>query len=146
MSNIPASVDVAVIGGGTAGVVAALQAARAGANTALIEIGNQLGGTMTTGGVNFPGLFHAWGKQIIAGIGWSLVLETVKMDGGSLPDFTLPQTHTHWLNHVAINGALYAVLAEDAVLQRGGAPAILYTPAQDGSHGAGLALDLVGQR
>ncbi|TVS17873.1 MAG: FAD-dependent oxidoreductase, partial [Planctomycetaceae bacterium] len=37
--------DVLVIGGGTAGCIAALQAARAGARTTLIEMGSQLGGT-----------------------------------------------------------------------------------------------------
>src|SRR5690554_5791478 len=56
--------DVLVVGGGTAGVIAALQSARAGCSTILIENGSQLGGTTTTGGVAFPGLFHAWGKQV----------------------------------------------------------------------------------
>ena len=84
--------DVLVVGGGTAGTIAAIQAARAGAKTLLVERGTQLGGTTTTGGVAFPGLFDAWGKQIIAGIGWELVKESVEMDGGQLPDFSkVPQ-------------------------------------------------------
>ena len=62
-------VDVLVVGGGTAGHIAAIQAARAGASTLLVERNSQLGGTTTTGGVAFPGLFDAWGKQVIAGIG-----------------------------------------------------------------------------
>ena len=37
---------------------------------------------MTVGGVAFPGLFHAWGKQVIAGVGWELVRQTVELDGG----------------------------------------------------------------
>jgi len=82
--------DVLVVGGGTAGTIAAIQAARAGARTVLVERSGQLGGTMTTGGVSFPGLFHAWGKQIIAGIGWELVSESVALDGGKLPDFATP--------------------------------------------------------
>ena len=52
--------DVLVVGGGTAGVIAAIQASRAGCKTILLESGSQLGGTMTTGGVCFPGLFYAW--------------------------------------------------------------------------------------
>ena len=65
--------DVLVVGGGTAGVAAALQSARAGARTVVVEQGFQVGGTMTSGGVNFPGLFHAWGRQVIDGVGYQLV-------------------------------------------------------------------------
>ena len=44
--------------------------------------------------LGFPGLFDAWGKQIIAGIGWELVKECVALDGGTLPDFSsVPQRH-----------------------------------------------------
>ncbi len=96
---IATDADVLVVGGGTAGVIAALQAARAGAKTALVERGSQLGGTMTVGGVNFPGLFHAWGKQVIAGIGWDLVKKAVALDGGALPDFTKPPRR-HWQHQV----------------------------------------------
>lgn len=56
-------VDVLVVGGGTSGVIAAIQAARAGAQTMIVERGSQLGGTMTTGGVAYPGLFDAWGTN-----------------------------------------------------------------------------------
>jgi heterodisulfide reductase subunit A-like polyferredoxin len=62
--------DILVIGGGTAGVIAAIQAGRAGIKTILVENGSQLGGTTTTGGVAYPGIFFAWGKQVISGIGW----------------------------------------------------------------------------
>ena len=51
--------DILIIGGGTAGLIAAIQAGRAGCSTILVENGSQLGGTTTTGGVSFPGLFHA---------------------------------------------------------------------------------------
>jgi hypothetical protein len=117
--------DVVVVGGGTAGSVAALQSARAGARTALLELGGQLGGTMTAGGVNFPGIFHAWGRQIIAGIGWELIEQAVAMNGDVLPDFSAypgsagwpwPPSQ-HWRHQVAINGPLYAALAEEACLQ-----------------------------
>ncbi len=117
-THAPHEADVVVVGGGTAGTIAAIQAARAGARTVLIEHGSQLGGTATVGGVAFPGLFHAWGKQIISGIGWKLVEETVAMDGGKLPDFARP-TARHWQHQVLINQFLYAVLAEEACLQAG---------------------------
>ncbi len=108
------STDVLVIGGGTAGTIAAIQAGRLGARTILVESGSQLGGTTTTGGVDFPGLFHAWGKQVIAGIGWELVVEAVKLNSGDLPDFTKPTGRQHWRHQVRICGNLYAALAEEA--------------------------------
>jgi hypothetical protein len=111
--------DILVIGGGPAGTIAAIQAARAGCSTILIENGNQLGGTTTTGGVSFPGLFHAWGKQIISGIGWELVTEAVKMDDGELPDFTVPTGSQHWKHQVRVNGSLYALLVEEKCLKAG---------------------------
>lgn len=117
-SDDPHEADVIVVGGGTAGTIAAIQAARAGAKIVLIELGSQLGGTTTVGGVAFPGLFHAWGKQIISGIGWELVKQTVAMDGGELPDFERP-TPRHWEHQVLINRNLYSVLAEEACLRSG---------------------------
>lgn len=112
------TVDVLVVGGGTAGTVAAIQAGRLGAKTLLLERGSQLGGTMTTGGVAFPGLFDAWGKQIIAGIGWELVQECVEMDEGTFPNFAkVPKSH--WHNQVYTNQFLYAILAEEKCGQAG---------------------------
>jgi len=116
--SISTDADVLVVGGGTAGTIAAIQAARAGANTVLLERSGQLGGTTTVGGVAFPGLFHAWGKQIISGIGWELVSEVVAMDGGKLPDFTKPPG-AHWRHKVHVNQFLYAILAEEKCLKAG---------------------------
>lgn len=110
--------DVLVVGGGTAGTIAAIQAARAGARTMIIEMGSQLGGTTTTGGVCMPGLFHAWGRQVIAGIGWELVAKTVAMNGDAMPDFSTPPKH-HSRHQVRVNGPLYAALAEEAALKAG---------------------------
>jgi glycine/D-amino acid oxidase-like deaminating enzyme len=110
--------DVLVVGGGTAGAIAAIQAGRAGAATVLIESGSQLGGTTTTGGVAFPGIFHAWGKQIVGGIGWELVEDCVRLNGDSLPDFSILPDH-HWQHQVAVNAALYTLLAEEKCLQAG---------------------------
>ena len=111
--------DVLVIGGGTTGVVAAIQSARAGCKTILLESGSQLGGTTTTGGVAFPGLFHAWGKQVIAGIGWELVSEAVALNGDTLPDFTIPHGRSHWRHQIPLNAPLYTLLAEEKCIQAG---------------------------
>jgi hypothetical protein len=111
--------DVLIIGGGTAGTIAAIQAGRLGARTILVEAGSQLGGTTTTGGVSYPGLFHAWGKQVIAGIGWELVTSAVELNSDNLPDFTKPTGRQHWKHQVRLCGALYAALAEEACLKAG---------------------------
>ena len=44
MKTVNETVDVVIAGGGTAGHVAALQAARAGITTSVIEAGTMLGG------------------------------------------------------------------------------------------------------
>jgi hypothetical protein len=111
--------DVLVVGGGTAGTIAAIQAGRLGARTILVEAGSQLGGTTTTGGVDFPGLFHAWGRQVIAGIGWELVTRAVELNSDDLPDFTKPTGRQHWRHQVRLCGALYAALAEEACVKAG---------------------------
>ena len=107
-----------VVGGGTAGTVAAIQAGRAGLRTSLVEAGSQLGGVTTTGGVSFPGLFHAWERQIIAGIGWELVTRSVALDSGELPDFTV-RPERHWMHQIRINGPVYAAVAEEAATEAG---------------------------
>ena len=109
--------DVLVVGGGTAGVIAAIQAGRAGCKTVLIENGSQLGGTITTGGVVFPGLFHAWGRRVIGGPGWELVRESVDLEHG-FPDFST-QPGRHWHHQVPVDGPLYAMLAEEKCLEAG---------------------------
>jgi hypothetical protein len=111
--------DILVIGGGTAGTIAAIQAGRTGSKTVLVEFGSQLGGTTTTAGVSFPGIFHAWGKQVIGGIGWELVHECVAMNGDTLPDFSIPHGRHHPKHQVYINGPLFTLLAEDKCLEAG---------------------------
>jgi hypothetical protein len=110
--------DVIVIGGGTAGTVAAIQAGRAGARTLLVEKNGILGGTMTVAGVNFPGLFFAWGRQVIAGIGWELVRKTLSETGDCLPNMTDPAS-PHWSKQVRINIAIFAALADQEILDAG---------------------------
>jgi hypothetical protein len=110
--------DVVVIGGGSAGISSAIQAAKAGSRTLLVEKNGLLGGTITSGGVNFPGLFHAWGKQVIAGIGWDLVKRTAALEGNELPDFQNYQ-RGHWMLQVRVNGPMFAALADEAALAAG---------------------------
>lgn len=114
--------DVIVVGGGTAGVIAAIQAGRAGAHTLLVEKNGMLGGTLTVGGVNFPGLFHAWTRQIIAGIGWELVTRCIAESGDTMPDFTQQRAEDHWKQQIWVDRALYAALCDEAIVEAGVEP------------------------
>ena len=69
-----ASPEVTVVGGGTAGVIAAIAAARGGADTLVVECQGFLGGTSTGGLVNSYVTFHdASGRQVVRGIGQEIV-------------------------------------------------------------------------
>jgi hypothetical protein len=69
-----AEADVIVVGGGTAGFVAAVAAARTGARTLLVEREGYLAGCLTGTYATNPGWFgDADGNQIIKGIGWEFV-------------------------------------------------------------------------
>ena len=84
--------DVVVIGGGVAGFCAAVASARAGASTALIEDQGALGGILTTGGNPQIGIFYAFKKQIISGIGWELCKRLEQKGFAQIPDFSVVDT------------------------------------------------------
>lgn len=64
-------VDVVVVGGGTAGAVAAIAAGRTGANTLLVEQYGQIGG-MTSAGMTYLGFLDGEGRQAVRGIAQEL--------------------------------------------------------------------------
>lgn len=75
--------DVLIIGGGPAGVVAAIAAKRAGARVALVERYGHLGG-LWTGGLVLLVIGHIvkGGKQVCQGIGEEMMRRLEKLDGG----------------------------------------------------------------
>ena len=103
------SADVAVIGGGTAGVFAAISAAETGAKTVLIEKNNILGGTVTVANVNYPGLFFAWGKPIIDGPCMEAVRQTIKAGGAVMPKISYKPEY-HWQEQILLNRFIYTAV------------------------------------
>ena len=110
--------DVLVLGGGTAGCFAAVAAAKNGAETLIIEKNGILGGTMTAGRVNFPGLFFAWGKQIISGPCWEAVLRCERRGGAKIPPIAYCPRN-HWEEQILLDIFTYACVLDELCAESG---------------------------
>ncbi len=82
--------DVVVVGAGTAGVVAALAAARQGAKTVVIEMKGYPGGTVTEGGTALHSFYNLWKafpgvekRQVVRGIPQEVIDRLIKVGGSS---------------------------------------------------------------
>jgi len=82
--------DVVVAGGGTAGVVAAVAAARQGAKTALVELKGYHGGVAVEGGTALHSFYNLWKafpdvekRQVVKGIPQDLVDRLIARGGTS---------------------------------------------------------------
>ena len=81
------SYDIAVAGGGVAGVAAAVEAARCGKKVVLIEKATQLGGLATIGLINFfVPMCNGRGVQIIKGMADEFLRLSIKYGFDSIPE------------------------------------------------------------
>ncbi len=112
------SCDTAVIGGGTAGVFAAIAAARCGADVVLVEKNSRLGGTVTASGVNYPGLFFAWGKQIIGGPCFEAIERVIALGGATMPEISYKPKY-HYLEQILIDKLTYLKVINDMCAEAG---------------------------
>jgi len=119
MKSVQETVDVIVAGGGTAGHVAAIQAARAGSKTAVIEAGSMLGGTMTAGGVYMPNHFFSIDRPVVQGIAWELYTKSKAIEGLPVPDYRKRRPLETPGYYSYINVPIYAALAEKEALEAG---------------------------
>ncbi len=107
---VVASYDVVVCGGGPAGFIAAISAARQGARTALIEQYGFFGGMATAGLVAPISVFNYNGELVIGGIPWEFVKRLEAM-GGALIEQPL--------NNIAFDPELYKLCAQRMVKEAG---------------------------
>ena len=118
--------DVLVVGGGFAGIAAALSAARAGAKTVLVEKSYYLGGLGTSGLVTiYLPICDGMGRQVSYGIAEELLKLSVSIENdwkrGAVTWLTegQPKGEAYPRYEVNFNPALFAFSAEKLLLDEG---------------------------
>lgn len=115
----PIDCDVLASGGGMAGTVAAIAAARAGARTVLFERHGFLGGAATAGAV---GQFVGWetraGRRVIAGLAEEIV-ERLQALGGSSGHGHFVMSTGHRMDRVEYDTEVLKVVLDDMVHEAG---------------------------
>lgn len=110
--------DVVVLGGGPAGMAAAVAAARAGRKTLLVERYGFLGGMGTAAGVtNFCGLHanvHGDIRQVVHGVADDLLQRIARLGGLNQPHALFGKTVAQ-----AYDTAAYKIAADDLLLSSG---------------------------
>jgi hypothetical protein len=119
MKTIHERVDVVVAGGGTAGHVAGIQAARVGVKVAVIEAGTMLGGTMTAGGVYMPNHFYRPQGPVVLGIPWEIYAESKQVEGLPIPDYRKRRPVESPGYYSYINVPIYVAVAEEKAVEAG---------------------------
>jgi len=107
--------EIIVLGGGPAGIAAAVAAARAGRKTLLIERYGFLGGMGTAAGVtNFCGLHanvHGEGRRVVQGIATDLLARIDRLGGLNAPHLVLGKVYAQ-----AYDTAAYKIAADALLL------------------------------
>ena len=130
-------VDVLVVGGGPAGMIAAIAAARNGARTTVIERYGVFGGMATNALVGpILAIFHWYGAgRIVGGIPWEMLQRMKALDGAILGDEG---------PHVSFDPEVLKVVADRMVVEAGGRMrlhSLASAVSCDGEHMDGVILE-----
>ena len=142
--------DVLVAGGGTAGTIAALAAARCGAKTILIEQGSYLGGTMLDGAGPLHSFFNLYkafpeaGKvQVVRGIASELVDRMIAA-GGSFGHLEQEKGYSYDSVATIVDREIYKEVILE-MMEESGVKLLLHTNAaavlRDGDRVTGLIIE-----
>ena len=119
------SFDVVVAGGGTAGVVAAVAAARTGGRTALIETKGYTGGTVTEGGTAIHSYYNLWKafpgvekQQVVRGIP-SEIIDRLMEIGGTTGHAEMERGYDYDSVCTAIDTELYKLVTLEMLAEAG---------------------------
>ena len=117
--------DVVVAGGGTAGVVAAIAAARHGARTVLIELKGYPGGTVTEGGTALHSFYNLWKafpgvkkRQVVRGIPQEIIDRLTKV-GGTSGHAEMSQGYNYDSVCTAIDTEMYKLVTFEMLAEAG---------------------------
>lgn len=119
------SYDVVVAGGGTAGVVAAIAAARNGAKTILIEAKGYPGGTVTEGGTAIHSFYNLWKafpgvdkRQVVRGIP-SEIIDRLMLVGGTTGHAEMEVRYDYDSVCTAVDTELYKLVCFEMLSEAG---------------------------
>jgi len=110
--------DVLVCGAGVAGFCAAVQSARCGADTVLVERYGMAGGIMTVLGNPDIGIFHTGARFVVKGIGWELAQMLEKDGYAVIPEFSVEMDNAQlgvWTNIPCTAAYMDKILLESGV-------------------------------
>uniref|UniRef100_S0DDI8 FAD-dependent oxidoreductase n=1 Tax=termite gut metagenome TaxID=433724 RepID=S0DDI8_9ZZZZ len=117
--------DVVIVGAGTAGVIAAIAAARQGAKTALIESKGYTGGVVVEGGTALHSFFNLWKafpgvekRQVVKGIPQELIDRLVER-GGCTGHVEMVTFYDYDSICTAIDTEIYKLVTHEMIVEAG---------------------------
>ncbi len=144
--------DIVVVGGGVAGVAAAVVAGRSGCKTLLLEKTAALGGLATIGLINWwEPLCNAEGKKLISGVSEEILRRTIRYCMHRLPECWQKEgvweqeTEDRFVTH--FSPTVMSLVLQEMLLEAGvdiRYDALVTYPEMDGTTVKGIAVETVG--